>query len=93
MMALLRLVTMQYLRQNPLRTCLTVLGVAFGVAIFVAIRVTNLSTLRAFTDTVDAVSGRTQLHIVGEVASLTWRGTRSAPGSPSSSRACAAPAR
>ncbi|MGH8065378.1 MAG: ABC transporter permease, partial [Candidatus Entotheonellia bacterium] len=83
MMSLLRLVTMQYLRQNPLRTCLTILGVAFGVAIFVAIRVTNLSTLRAFTETVDAVSGRTQLHIVGEVASLDqslYPRVRSMPG-------------
>ena len=44
MMSLLRLVTLQYLRQHPLRTCLTILGVAFGIAIFVAIRVTNLST-------------------------------------------------
>jgi putative ABC transport system permease protein len=70
MMSLLRLVTIPYLRQNPLRPCLTILGVAFGVAIFVAIRVTNLSTVRAFAETVDAVSGRTQLHIVGEVGSL-----------------------
>jgi putative ABC transport system permease protein len=70
MIALLRLVTIPYLRQNPLRACLTILGVAFGVAIFVAIRVTNLSTLRAFAETVDAVSGRTQLHIVGEVANI-----------------------
>jgi putative ABC transport system permease protein len=70
MMALLQLVTLPYLRQNPLRLCLTILGVAFGVAIFVAIRVTNLSTLRAFAETVDAISGRTQLHIVGEIGSL-----------------------
>jgi putative ABC transport system permease protein len=83
MMSLMRLVTMPYLRQNPLRTCLTILGVAFGVAIFVAIRVTNLSTLRAFTETVDAVSGRTQLHIVGEVSSLDqslYPRVRSMPG-------------
>jgi putative ABC transport system permease protein len=83
MMSLLRLVTIQYLRQNPLRTGLTILGVAFGVAIFVAIRVTNLSTLRAFAEMVDAVSGRTQLHIVGEVASLDqslYPRVRSMPG-------------
>lgn len=74
---------MPYLRQYPWRTCLTILGVAFGVAIFVAIRVTNLSTLRAFADTVDAVSGRTQLHIVGEVAGLAqslYPRVRSMPG-------------
>jgi putative ABC transport system permease protein len=83
MTALLRLVTLQYLRQHPLRTCLTILGVAFGVAIFVAIRVTNLSTLRAFAETVDAVSGRTQLHIVGGVTNLEqslYARVRSTPG-------------
>ena len=83
MMSLLRLVTLQYLRQHPLRTCLTILGVAFGVAIFVAIRVTNLSTLRAFAETVDAVSGRTQLHVVGGVTSLDqslYPRVRSMPG-------------
>ncbi|HEX9872684.1 MAG TPA: FtsX-like permease family protein [Candidatus Tectomicrobia bacterium] len=83
MMSLLRLVSIPYLRQHPLRTCLTILGVAFGVAIFVAIRVTNLSTLRAFAETVDAVSGRTQLHIVGEVAGIAqslYPRVRSMPG-------------
>jgi putative ABC transport system permease protein len=83
MMWLLRLVTWQYLRQHPLRTCLTILGVAFGVAIFVAIRVTNLSTVRAFAETVDAVSGRTQLQIVGGVGSINqalYPRVRSMPG-------------
>ena len=83
MMSLLRLVTLQYLRQHPLRTCLTILGVALGVAIFVAIRVTNLSTVRAFAETVDAVSGRTQLHVVGGVTSLhqsLYPRVRSMPG-------------
>src|SRR5215510_6482715 len=83
MISLLRLVALQSLRQRPLRTCLTILGVSFGVAIFVAIRVTNLSTVRAFAETVDAVSGRTQLHVVGEVASLDqslYPRVRSMPG-------------
>src|SRR5262245_54379269 len=83
MMSLVRLVTVQYLRQHPLRTGLTILGVALGVAIFVAIRVTNLSTIRAFAETVNAVSGRTQLHIVGGVTSLDqslYSRVRSMPG-------------
>ena len=53
------------------------------MAIFVAIRVTNLSTLRAFAETVDAVSGRTQLQIVGEVAGIDqslYGRVRSMPG-------------
>src|SRR5262245_1831083 len=83
MISLLRLVALQSLRQRPLRTCLTILGVSFGVAIFVAIRVTNLSTVRAFAETVDAVSGRTQLHIVSGVSGLDqsiYPRVRSMPG-------------
>jgi putative ABC transport system permease protein len=83
MTALLRLVAWPYLRQNPLRVALTMLGVAFGVAVFVAIRVTNLSTLRAFTETVNAVSGRTQLQVVGQLAGLDqslYPRVRSMPG-------------
>jgi putative ABC transport system permease protein len=70
MMILLRLVTLPYMQYNPLRTGLTILGIAFGVAVFVAIRVTNISTLRAFSDTVDAVSGRTQLQVIADVGGI-----------------------
>jgi putative ABC transport system permease protein len=83
MSVLLCLITWPYLRQHRLRTALTILGVAFGVAVFVAIRVTNLSTLRAFAETVDAVSGRAQLQVVGEVGGLDqalYAGLRSLPG-------------
>ena len=83
MMALLRLISLPYIQQNPLRVGLTILGVAFGVAVFVAIRVTNLSTLRAFSETVDAVSGRTQLQVSGEVAGVDqglYPRIRSMPG-------------
>jgi putative ABC transport system permease protein len=83
MRSLLRLVTLPYLQQNPLRTVLTIVGVAFGVAMLVAIRVTNISTLRAFTETVEAIGGRTQLQVVGEVAGLDqslYPRVRSLPG-------------
>src|SRR5688572_17720817 len=83
MRSLLRLVTLPYLRHNPLRTVLTIVGVAFGVAMFVAIRVTNISTLRAFTETVDAIAGQTQLQVVGEVAGIDqtlYPRLRSLPG-------------
>ena len=83
MITLLRLVTLSYLQHNPLRTVLTILGVACGVAVFVAIRVTNLSTFRAFSETVEAVSGRTQLQVVADVAGLdqsVYPRVRSMPG-------------
>ncbi|MGH8059049.1 MAG: ABC transporter permease, partial [Candidatus Entotheonellia bacterium] len=81
--SLLRLITLPYLQQNRLRAAFTTLGVALGVSVFVAIRVTNLSTLHAFEETLDAVSGRTQLQVVGDIdgidASLYPR-VRSMPG-------------
>ncbi|MBI3329223.1 MAG: ABC transporter permease, partial [Nitrospinae bacterium] len=83
LMSLLRLVTLPYVRQNRLRTGLTILGVALGVAVFVAVRVTNLSTVRAFADMIDAVSGRTQLQVVGEIAGIDealYPRVRSMPG-------------
>lgn len=83
MASLLRLITLPYIQQNRLRSALITLGVALGVSVFVAIRVTNLSTLHAFEETLDAVSGRTQLQVVGDIdgvdASLYAR-VRSMPG-------------
>ncbi|MBI3328066.1 MAG: FtsX-like permease family protein [Nitrospinae bacterium] len=83
LISLFRLVTLPYVQQNGLRTGLTILGVALGVAVFVAIRVTNLSTLHAFAEMVDAVSGRTQLQVVGEIAGIDealYPRVRSMPG-------------
>lgn len=52
------------------RTALTVAGIAVGVAVVVAIQLSNQSALRAFRDSVDAVAGRANYQIVGESGTI-----------------------
>jgi putative ABC transport system permease protein len=51
--------------QEPLRTLTTALGIALGVAVIVAIQLTNAASLAGFKTALDTVSGRTSLEIVG----------------------------
>ena len=48
-----------------MRTAITVLGVAAGIAVVLAIRLTNASALRGFEHALDLTSGRVGLEIVG----------------------------
>jgi putative ABC transport system permease protein len=48
---------------SPLRTALTVMGVAVGVAVMVAITAVNRSVLEAFRSMVDTVSGKADLTV------------------------------
>jgi putative ABC transport system permease protein len=50
-----------------MRTTLTILGIAVGVAVVVAIALSNQSALRAFQESVDAVAGRANYMIVSDV--------------------------
>ncbi len=52
------------------RTALTILGIAVGVAVVVAIQLSNQSAMRAFRDSVDAVAGRANWQIVPEAGAL-----------------------
>lgn len=70
MLPLFRFVSRPYLRQHRLRVLFPLLGIALGVAVFVAVRVTNISTLRSFARTVDAIAGRASLEISGRGAPL-----------------------
>ncbi|MFL5351254.1 ABC transporter permease [Archangium sp.] len=65
MLALLRLVSLRHLLGAPLRTGLTVLGVAVGVATMVGVMSINGSVLEAFRSTVDAISGKADLTVAG----------------------------
>lgn len=51
-------------RRERARVALTVLGVALGVSVFVAVRLASRSAMASFSDTVDAVSGRANLQVV-----------------------------
>src|SRR3954466_12252904 len=49
---------------EPLRSGLTALGIALGVAVVVAIQLTNASSLAGFETALNTVSGRTSLEIL-----------------------------
>ncbi len=65
MSALFRWVSLRHLLHERTRTALTVVGVALGVAVFVAMRLASHSALASFADTVDAVAGRANLQVAG----------------------------
>jgi putative ABC transport system permease protein len=65
-----RALVLRPLIHEKLRTALTVLGIAVGVAVIVAIQLANHSALRAFRESIDAVSGRANFQIVGEAGTL-----------------------
>ncbi|OQW34669.1 MAG: hypothetical protein A4E19_17250 [Nitrospira sp. SG-bin1] len=62
--ALLLLLT-SHVRQWPLRTLLTIAGVALGVSASVAVRTANVDVLRSFEQAVMTVAGPTTLEVSG----------------------------
>ena len=54
-----------YLRRHPWLLSLSILGVALGVAVVVAVDLANESARRAFLLSVEALSGRATHEIVG----------------------------
>jgi putative ABC transport system permease protein len=62
-MNLLRLITWPYIRKHKLRSALTTVGTALGVALLVSMHTANDSVLRAFNDTVDRIAGKAQLQV------------------------------
>ncbi|WP_447977609.1 FtsX-like permease family protein [Candidatus Nitrospira bockiana] len=50
---------------RPGRTALTVVGIALGVAVAVAVRTANVEVLRVFEQSVETVAGRATLQIAG----------------------------
>ncbi len=62
-MMLYRLISWPYFRQHVLRTLLTTAGIVLGVAVFVGMHTANQSVLRAFSQTVDRIAGKTELQV------------------------------
>ena len=61
----LPLLLTSHVRQWPLRTLLTIVGVALGVSASVAVRTANVDVLRSFEQTVMTVAGPTTLEVSG----------------------------
>jgi putative ABC transport system permease protein len=65
--------------QEPTRTLTTITGVALGIAVVIAIQLTNASSVQGFEAALDTVAGRTSVEIVGtsgvpetRIAALGW---------------------
>lgn len=72
MAVIVPLVIRPILRER-MRTLLTITGIAVGVAVVVAIQLASQSALRAFSESIDAISGRANFQIVSEGATLDER--------------------
>ena len=72
-MTLFRWFIVRRLRQEPLRTGVTVIGVATGVAVVLAIQLANASSVAGFSAALDAVAGATSLEITGAGAGIDER--------------------
>ncbi len=83
LLRLIRCHSWPYLRQHRLRTCLTVLGVALGVATVIAISDASESVLASFQYMVRTVAGDSELEVtspVGKVAESVIAQAAAAPG-------------
>ncbi len=70
MFTLLRLLSFRYWLRHRGAFALSALGVAMGVAVFVAVQIANFSVLSAFNASLEAVSGRANLQISGGARGL-----------------------
>lgn len=61
--SLLRLLAWRRLKEEPFRLALTLVGVALGVAVFIAVKMANETSTRAFENSLVAISGKTQLEV------------------------------
>ncbi|MFQ5991630.1 MAG: FtsX-like permease family protein [Nitrospiraceae bacterium] len=65
MLRALGLISQSHLLQQPVRTAITILGVALGVSVSVAIRTANVDVLASFKESVITVAGRATLQVSG----------------------------
>ena len=76
-MRLFRAFILRRLAAEPLRSALTVAGIALGIAVVLAIRLANASSVRGFADALDAIAGAASLEITGPGGSLDEERLRS----------------
>ncbi|MGH9837678.1 MAG: FtsX-like permease family protein [Blastocatellia bacterium] len=61
---------LRHLAREKLRSFATVFGIALGIAVVIAVQMTNASSLRGFEKAIESVSGKTSLEIWGVGAGL-----------------------
>ena len=65
MFSLIRTISLRRLLEHKLRSAMTLLGVALGVAVLVAVAATNRSIMSSFRDTLGSISGKVHLEVKG----------------------------
>jgi putative ABC transport system permease protein len=68
------------LASEKIRTATTIIGVALGIAVVIAIQLTNASSVRGFATALETVAGKTAVEIIGagtgvdeaRIPELTW---------------------
>ena len=83
MFSMLAHITWQQWRLHKLRTLLTLVGIALGVAVFFAVRTANVTLLASLTTTIEKLAGKTTLQIVGGETGFpeeVWDAVRDTPG-------------
>lgn len=65
MLSLLRLISLRHFILSPLRSALTICGVAVGVATLVGIASINRTVMTAFRSTIDTIAGKADLSVAG----------------------------
>ncbi|MBS1806790.1 MAG: ABC transporter permease [Acidobacteria bacterium] len=64
-MRLFRQFILRHLLNERLRSAATILGIALGIAVVIAIQLTNSSSVRGFEAAVETISGKTSLELTG----------------------------
>ncbi len=67
---ILRLASFRYLLQHPWQLALTIIGIALGIAIIVAVDLANESATRAFQLSMENINGRATHQVVGGPSGL-----------------------
>ena len=83
MFSMLAHITWKQWRIHKLRTALTLLGIALGVAVFFAVRTANLTLLNSLTVTIEKLAGRATLQISGSEGGIpesVWEAVKDTPG-------------
>ncbi len=83
MFAALVAVTWRQWRLHRLRTSLTLVGIALGVAVVFAVRTANLTLLYSLSLTIEKLAGRATLQVVGGETGFpeeVWETVRATPG-------------
>jgi putative ABC transport system permease protein len=71
--ALFLAVVLRPLLREKLRSVLTIGGIAIGIAVIVAVQLANQSAIRAFTESIDAVAGRSTHQVLTDAGTFDER--------------------